>query len=58
MLTYGKFQCFQLVTDSLHFKSDRLLGLGRGGVGQGGVRPFGIVEFHLSGDDPLGLEAV
>ena len=25
MLTYGKLQCFQLVTDSLHFKSDRLL---------------------------------
>ena len=35
-----------------------LVGIGRGGAIQGGVRPLGIVEAYPSGDAPLGLEAV
>ena len=35
-----------------------VVGFERGGVGQDGVRPFGIVKRYPSGDDPLGLEAI
>ena len=35
-----------------------VVGFGRGGVGQDGVKLFGIVKRYPSGDDPLGLEAI
>ena len=35
-----------------------VVGLGRGGVCEGGAGSLGVAELHSSDDDPLGLEAI